>query len=82
MNDDGSMAVILSDFPAGRIVVLLDATECGAGSPTFESPVAVAAGAGVQDFDTADFDGEGSVDIVASNQNDRGLGPLRRIRST
>ena len=70
LNQDSSLDVVVADH-AGRIVVYL-----GAGDGTFAADPFVAATPGSKEFDLADVDGDGVLDILSASLSGRSLALL------
>ncbi|MDB5978482.1 MAG: repeat-containing protein, partial [Nevskia sp.] len=68
-NGDGKPDLVVGNYAAGTVSVLLNTTAPGAATPAFTAQKTFAAGSQPLSVATADFNGDGRPDIVVANFN-------------
>lgn len=82
IDGDGKPDVVTADSSAGTISVLQNTASSGSVSPTsLASKVDFAAGSSTQDVVLADLDGDGKIDVVASNAGSNTVSVFRNVSS-
>jgi hypothetical protein len=70
LNGDGFPDLIVPNFSAGSVTVLVNTTAPGAATPSFGAPQSLAVGTNPQSVAVTDLNGDGKPDLVVANYGD------------
>ncbi|MBN8568003.1 MAG: T9SS type A sorting domain-containing protein [Ignavibacteria bacterium] len=67
MNGDGKLDMVVINYSSAFVSVMMNTTTTGAATPTFSARTDFSIGTNVYSVSTADYNGDGKLDIVTSN---------------